>query len=142
MADFHQNGNIAQFHNLRARPIEELEYELESFAATRKISLILPSLYSELHGPALANILSVLSKSRYVGRIIIGLDRANEQEYRMARDFFSVLPQDHVVIWNDSPECRSFRRALKRLDWHRKRPARARTFGRRLDTFWAAPTPL
>ncbi len=33
MADFHQNGNIAQFHNLRARPLEELVYELEAFCA-------------------------------------------------------------------------------------------------------------
>ena len=53
MADFHQNGNIAQFHNLRSRPVEELEYELTTFAQTRKISLILPCLYSELEGPAL-----------------------------------------------------------------------------------------
>ena len=44
MADFQQNGNIAQFHDLRTRPLEELEYRLETFAQTRKISLILPSL--------------------------------------------------------------------------------------------------
>ena len=24
MADFHQNGNIAQFHNLRTRPLDEV----------------------------------------------------------------------------------------------------------------------
>ena len=48
MADFHQNGNIAQFHNLRQRPVEELVYEIESYAQTRKISLVLPSLFSEL----------------------------------------------------------------------------------------------
>ena len=103
MADFHQNGNIAQFHNLRTRPLNELEYELETFATTRKISLILPSLFSELEGPALPKILQELSQVRYLHRIIIGLDRANETQYRMARDFFSILPQEHTVIWNSSP---------------------------------------
>ena len=54
MADFQQNGNIAQFHNLRSRPLEELVYELETFSQSRRISLILPSLYSELEGDAQA----------------------------------------------------------------------------------------
>ncbi|WP_172330274.1 glycosyl transferase [Mangrovicoccus sp. HB161399] len=103
MADFHQNGNIAQFHNLRSRPLEEMLYEIETYAQTRKISLILPSLYSELEGPALANILAELGKVRYLHRIIIGLDRADERQYRMAKDFFARLPQNHVVIWNSSP---------------------------------------
>ena len=74
MADFHQNGNIAQFHNLRCRPIEELVYELEAFAQTRKITLILPSLYSELEETALANIVEELSKVTYLHRIVIGLE--------------------------------------------------------------------
>ena len=107
MADFHQNGNIAQFHNLRTRPVEELIYELETFAQTRKISLILPSLYSELEAQALSGILDELSKVRYLHRIIIGLDRADERQYRMARDYFSRLPQNHVVIWNDSPRMKA-----------------------------------
>ena len=115
MADFHQNGNIAQFHNLRCRPLEELVYELNAFAQTRKISLILPSLYSELEGPALKNILSELSQVSYLHRIIIGLDQADERQYRMARDFFSVLPQDHVVLWNDSPRMKAWGAKLDAL---------------------------
>ena len=115
MADFHQNGNIAQFHNLRSRAIEEMEYDLETFAQSRKITLILPSLYSELDGPALRGILDELSGARYLHRIIIGLDRADETEFRKARDFFSVLPQDHVVIWNDGPRMRAFHDMLANL---------------------------
>ena len=107
MSDFHQNGNIAQFHNLRTRPIEELEYELEAFASSRKICLILPALYSELEGPALANIIREISKARYINRIIIGLDAASEKQFRMAQDFFSDLPQDHDVIWNSSPRMKA-----------------------------------
>ncbi|MCR9274317.1 MULTISPECIES: glycosyl transferase [Mameliella] len=103
MSDFHQNGNVAQFHNLRSRPLEELIYEIETYAQTRKITLVLPCLYSELEGPAMGKILDELSKVTYLHRIIIGLDRATEQQFRRARDFFSRLPQDHVVLWNDSP---------------------------------------
>lgn len=107
MADFHQNGHIVHFHNLRSRPVEELVQELESFSRTRKISLVLPSLYSEIEGPALANILMELSQVSYLHRIIIGLDQADENQFRKARAFFAVLPQDHVIIWNDSPRMRA-----------------------------------
>ena len=119
MADFHQNGNIAQFHNLRARPLDELIYELEGFSQSRKISLILPSLYSELEGEALPAILDELAEVPYLHRIIIGLDRADEPQYRAARKFFARLPQDHVVLWNDSP--------------------RMQEIGARLDTLGLAP---
>ncbi|MEL6582647.1 MAG: glycosyl transferase [Pseudomonadota bacterium] len=116
MTDFHQNGNIAQFHNLRSRPIDELEYELESFAQTRKITLILPALFSELEGPALKNTIDEICKVRYLNRIVIGLDRADETQFRRAQDFFSVLPQTHSVIWNDSPRMKAIDERLRAAD--------------------------
>ncbi len=103
MADFHQNGNIATLHNLRTRSLDELEYELSSYAETRKISLILPCLYSELEGEAMPHILSELAKVKYLHRIIIGLDAADETQFRKAKAFFQGLNQNHIVIWNDSP---------------------------------------
>ena len=115
MADFHQNGNIAQFHNLRTRSLDELEYRLATFAQTRKISLILPSLFSELEGPALQNILDELSQVKYLHRIIIGLDAASEEQFRHARQFFARLPQNHVVIWNDGPRMKAL---MERLEPH------------------------
>lgn len=126
MADFHQNGNIAQFHNLRARPVEELVYELETFAQTRKIGLILPSLFSELEGEALPNILDELSKVTYLNRIIIGLDRADAAEYRHARQFFDRLPQDHVVIWNDSPRMKGIEARLDALGLAPQEPGKGK----------------
>ena len=115
MADFHQNGNIATIHNLRTRTSEELTSELVSFSANRKISLILPSLYSELEGEALPRILDELAQVPYLHRIVIGLDRADEAQYRHARDFFSVLPQNHVVIWNSSPRMKEIEARLDTL---------------------------
>ncbi|MEP5152812.1 glycosyl transferase [Planktotalea sp.] len=103
MADFHQNGNITTLHNLRTRSLDELTYELETFAANRNMSLVLPCLYSELETPAMPKILAELSKVPYLHRIIIGLDRADEAQYRHAKEFFKGLNQNHIVIWNDSP---------------------------------------
>jgi len=103
MADFHQNGNITTLHNLRTRSLDELTYELETFATNRKMSLVLPCLYSELQTPAMPRILDELSKVPYLHRIIIGLDRADEAQYRHAKEFFKGLNQNHIVIWNDSP---------------------------------------
>ena len=103
MVDFHQNGNIATLHNLRTRSLEEMTYELETFAQTRKMSLILPCLYSELETNAMPNILSELAKVTYLHRVIIGLDRADADQFRHAKQFFEGLNQNHIVIWNDSP---------------------------------------
>lgn len=103
MSDFHQNGNVATLHNLRTQSLAELSYELEIFSQSRKITLILPCLFSELEGEAMPHILEELKKVPYLHRIIIGLDRADAVQYRHACEFFSALPQNHIVLWNDSP---------------------------------------
>ena len=115
MVDFHQNGNIATLHNLRTRQIDDLTYELETFAQTRKMSLILPCLYSELETDAMPQILSELAKVKYLHRIIIGLDRADEAQFRHARKFFDALGQNHMVIWNDSPRMKQMEARLEAL---------------------------
>ncbi|WKE64838.1 glycosyl transferase [Gallaecimonas kandeliae] len=107
MADFHQNGTIATLHNLSRRPVEELEKELMRFRRHRPMSLVLPSLYSELEAPALAGILDELEKVPYLAEIIIGLDRADEGQYRHALQYFSRLPQQHRVLWNDGPRLKA-----------------------------------
>ncbi|MEQ6250027.1 glycosyl transferase [Sulfitobacter sp. HNIBRBA3233] len=115
MVDFHQNGNIATLHNLRNRSLEEMTYELETFAQTRKMALILPCLYSELATDAMPKILSELSKVTYLHRIIIGIDRADEAEFRHARAFFQGLNQNHMVIWNDSPRMKELGNRLDKM---------------------------
>ncbi|MEM0898750.1 MAG: glycosyl transferase, partial [Pseudomonadota bacterium] len=103
MADFHQTGAVATMHDLRTRAPGQLQSELEELAKTQKITLILPSLFSELEGDALASILDELETVKWINHIVIGLDRATEEEYRYARQYFSRLPQPHSVLWNDGP---------------------------------------
>ncbi|WP_252738074.1 MULTISPECIES: glycosyl transferase [Marinobacter] len=107
MGDFYQNGIVTTLHNLVRRPVADLEAELMTFRKTRPMSLVLPSLYSELEGPALKHIVQELAKVPYLDEIIIGLDRANEEQYRHALEYFSGLPQNFKVLWNDGPRLRA-----------------------------------
>lgn len=103
MGDFYQNGIITTLHNLSNRSLEDLEQELVAFSARRPMALILPSLYSELGGSALPGIIDELVKVPYLAEIVVGLDRADEAEYRDALKFFGRLPQHHRVLWHDGP---------------------------------------
>ncbi|MCS7465831.1 glycosyl transferase [Stieleria sp. ICT_E10.1] len=113
MADFSQNGIIGTLHNLRNRSTDELESELVQFSAETPMALLLPCLYSELEGPAMGPIVDALAKIPYLGEIIIGLDRANEQQFQAAKRFFDKLPQNHVVLWNDGTRLRHVDAALQ-----------------------------
>lgn len=103
MADFAQHGVIGTLHNLRHRTTEEFEEELKGFSKETPMSLLLPCLYSELEGPALEKIIEKLTHVPYLSEIIIGLDAANREQFEHAKKFFSKLPQNHVILWNDGP---------------------------------------
>ncbi len=126
MADFYQNGVITTLHNLTDRSIEDLEQELVRFSRVRPMSLVLPCLYSELEGPALSNIVDELCKVPYLSEIVIGLDRATKQEYEHALEFFSRLPQQHVVLWNDGPRLQQIDQRLKQHDLEPKQLGKGR----------------
>lgn len=106
MSDFFQNGTIATLHNLVNRPVEELENELERFAVRQNLTLILPALFSELEGDALPGILEHLKKVKYLEEIVVGLDRADENKFKHAINFFSELPQKVTILWQDGPGLR------------------------------------
>ena len=106
MGDYHQFGPITTLHKLSARPIESLEADLVEWSKTRPMALVIPALYSELKGDALANIVDELSEVPYLSEIIIGIDRADEDQFAHAKEFFSRLPQRHRLLWNDGPRLR------------------------------------
>lgn len=115
MADFYQNGIITTLHNLADRPVEALEKELMAFSKFRPMSLILPSLFSELEGNALNHIIDELTQVNYLSEIVIGLDRASEDQYKYALNFFSRLPQHHRVLWNEGPRLQALDAELQAL---------------------------
>ena len=113
MADFFQNGMVTTLHNLTRRPSKEIEAELVQFSEKRPMGLILPSLFSELEGDALPHIVSELKNVPYLSEIVIGLDRANEAQYRHALKFFGKLPQHHRILWNDGPRLQALDKELE-----------------------------
>jgi glucosyl-3-phosphoglycerate synthase len=113
MADFYQNGIITTLHNLHQRSLQDLEDELRSFKKKRPMALVLPSLYSELEGLALPNIVEELTQVDYLEQIVIGLDRATEDEYRKALKFFEPLGNNLKLLWNDGPRLQAIDKALR-----------------------------
>ncbi len=113
MGDFYQNGIITTLHDLSQQPLEDMEAELRGFSSSRPMGLILPSLYSELEGEALPNIVEELSRVDYLTEIVIGLDRATQEQYQAALEFFKPLNQNFKVLWNDGPRLRAIDEQLK-----------------------------
>ncbi|MEE2693750.1 MAG: glycosyl transferase [Pseudomonadota bacterium] len=126
MADFHQNGVISTLHNISNRSFEELESELIEFSKERPIELILPSLYSEIEGPALKNIVKILSNNKFLNHITIGLDKASKTQFQDAKIFFKDLKVPHSVIWNDGPRMKSLDNQLSEQGLAPKEPGKGK----------------
>ena len=126
MSDFHQTGSVTTLHNLRNLPQRELEYQIDYFTRARKITLILPSLFSELEGPALKGIVDELCGAGFINHIVIGLDQADADQFAHARDYFSRLPQRHEILWNDGPRLRAIDAELDRLNLAPSEPGKGR----------------
>ncbi|NOZ69745.1 MAG: glycosyl transferase [Deferribacteres bacterium] len=113
MADFHQTGVIATFHKLGRAKLEKIENELLWYSKERPIALVLPSLYSELEGRALKNIIHELKKIRYLKEVIVTLGPCTEEEFNHAKKFFSVLPQTTKIIWNNGKRVSEVYKTIK-----------------------------
>jgi glucosyl-3-phosphoglycerate synthase len=115
MADFYQNGTVTTLHNLAQRDPKDMAAELLTFSKKRPLGLILPSLFSELEGKALPDIINQLKGVEYLSEIVIGLDRADLEQYKHALSFFGGLPQHHRVLWNDGPRLQAIDAKLQAL---------------------------
>ena len=113
MSEFSQNGVVATLHDFSNRDLKDSERDLKKFSKDRKMELILPCLYSELEGSALPNIVSEISKTNYLNHIIIGLDRANEEQAKRAWKFFGQLNCPYTILWNDGPNLLKLDKELK-----------------------------
>lgn len=114
MSDFFQNGRVTTLHHLSTRSLEHMEEELNNFSHMRPMGLILPSLYSELERPALTTIVDELEKVKYLAQVVIGIDQADKEEFKRAIKFFSRLPQQHDLLWNDGPNLRAIDEKLRK----------------------------
>jgi glucosyl-3-phosphoglycerate synthase len=118
MSDFYQTGVVATFHRLGKGDIDKIEAELSWYANERPIALVLPSLYSELQGDALKNIVWHLKEVKYLKEIVVSLGPATKQEFKYAKKFFSGLPQKTSIIWNSGPRISEIYREIEAADLH------------------------
>lgn len=108
MADFHQTGVITTLHRLGNQPIELLEKQIRAHAEARPIALVLPCLYQELEGPALAGILEALADVRYLKQVVVSVSgtESREEFAHFQRAFDRVRTVDDrpvTFVWNGSP---------------------------------------
>lgn len=113
MSDFYQTGVVATFHRLGKMDLERIEAELMWYAQERPIALVLPSLYSELEGDALKSIVRELKEVEYIKEIVVTLGPASAEEFKYAKEFFSVLPQKTRIVWNTGSRIDEIYRAIE-----------------------------
>ena len=116
MADFHQKGPITSLHALyeafnRDEYLTTLETKIEEHARNRRITLLLPSLFSEIENPqVLDRILDAIEKVGYLHNVAIALGVAPEEDqFRRARQYFGRLADSERnvrVVWVDGPRIR------------------------------------
>jgi glucosyl-3-phosphoglycerate synthase len=113
MADFHQEPQITTLHGLyeafdKASYLTELEQRLEHHAQHENISLLLPSLHSEMQNAGvLDGILEQIREVRYLNNVVVALGGApEEQQFREAEEYFGRLAtaeRDVRIVWIDGP---------------------------------------
>jgi len=118
MADFHQTGVITSLHRLGKADLPRLERELMHYAEERPIALVLPSLYSEIRGPALKRIVEELIQVPYLTQCVLSLSGpAGPAEYREFRELVepirSMDDESATVIWNQGPRIQALIQRLR-----------------------------
>lgn len=125
MTDFHQEGTITTLHSLyetfdREEYLAGLESKLEEYSRHLRISLLLPSLYSEIKNPAvLGRILDEIGRVRYIHTVVVAFGGAPEEEkFKEAKEYFSRLrtpERDLKVVWVEGPR---IQRIFKEIQEH------------------------
>jgi len=118
MGSFYQNGIVANLHDFSYGTSSEanykkLENDLMKFSKNNPMELILPCLFSEISGKALPKIVNEINKTKFLNHIVIGLDRANKNQYNEASNFFKNLEIPHSILWNDGPRLMELDKELK-----------------------------
>ena len=112
MADFSQAGVVPTLHDLGHRHTVDLERDLRSWAADRPVALIVPCLASDVGAEAFDVMVGELTGADWLAHIVVGLDEADEADFRRARGLLERLPQRCDVLWNDSPAMVAFEQRL------------------------------
>ncbi len=123
MGEFHQEGSITTIHGFYdlfdpEEHLARLERKLEEFSKHMYISLLLPSLYDEIHVPGvLENIVDQINQVDYLCSVVVALGGAKEEkEFKEAREYFFKLKKknrDVKVVWVEGPRIQTIFKKLQ-----------------------------
>ncbi|MBW1897018.1 MAG: glycosyl transferase [Deltaproteobacteria bacterium] len=123
MSEFHQEGYITTIHGFYdlfdpEEHLVRLEKKIEGFSRHMCISLLLPSLYDEIHTPdVLENIIDQINQVNYLCSIAVALGGAKEEkEFKEAKDYFGRLKKegrDVKVVWVEGPRVQAIFQKLQ-----------------------------
>lgn len=126
MSDFHQSGPVTALPRLVARPIEDLEAQIQGLTGRFPVALVIPMIPSEMDRPALGRILAELKQVSYLDTLVISLNKATAFDYARAATFFSGYPGRKVILWNEAPPVVSFIQHLEEAGLYTGEPGKGR----------------
>lgn len=126
MSDFHQSGPVTALPRLVARPIEDLEAQIQGLTGRFPVALVIPMIPSEMDRPALGRILAELKQVPYLDTLVISLNKATAFDYARAATFFSGYPGRKVILWNEAPPVVSFIQHLEEAGLYTGEPGKGR----------------
>ncbi len=118
MSDFIQNRKITNLQMINNRSLIDIESEIETYSYDRKITLLLPALYSEFESEAMPRIVKQLEGIPYLQRIVLSLDRASAEQFAAVKRLFANFSCDVKIIWQDSPQVKSLYQYLEDHDFY------------------------
>ncbi len=127
MADFYQHGMIATLQRLKDRPVEQIEEELRLISLKRRMVLLLPALVTEFNTPSMPGIIKELKKVTYLNKIVLSLDRADEDQFRQVKKKMSKMPAEVRVVWHDGPRLQKLYSELRANDFRLDIPGKGRS---------------
>jgi len=114
MSDFYQTGVISTLHRFPGRSLERMEADLKRFQRQQPVALLLPCLWSDFEGPAMARILGELRTVKYLRQVLLILGRATEEQFQKAREVLAGLGPHARILWNESPRVSELYGVLER----------------------------
>ena len=127
MSDFYQHNMLTTLQKLTPRPVEAIERELHEIAKRRRIVLLLPALVSEFDTPAMPTIIGELKRVSYLDKIVLSLDRADEEQFRQVRKIMAELPMKVKIVWHDGPRLQALYDELRSNDFRLDTPGKGRS---------------
>jgi glucosyl-3-phosphoglycerate synthase len=106
-------NRLPTFPRLEESSIEKMEQRISAAARRLPIGIVIPSLFTDLDGPAMGPIIAQLAATPFVRRVYISLDRASEEQFHRAKEIVAPLGEKAALLWNDAP---SVREIVQRID--------------------------